>query len=307
MSPAHDTATWTALGTTASVAVTDPGALAGARGAVEAELAAIDAACSRFRDDSELSRLNARAGPPTAVAPLLLEALQTALRAAALTDGAVDPTVGAALILAGYDDDFAVIDRKAMRPLRAVRVAGWRSVALDARRGVLSVPRGVRLDLGATAKALAADRAAAAAALAAPGRGILVNLGGDLAVAGPPPAGGWRVRIAEDHRAGPGAPGPTVAIRSGGVATSSTTVRRWGGGRHHLIDPATGRPAGGRWQTATVAAASCVDANIAATAAIILGEQAVPWLAARGVPARLVARNGAVDLVGAWPPEGVAA
>ncbi|MDX6686368.1 MAG: FAD:protein transferase, partial [Baekduia sp.] len=235
MSRAPDTATWTALGTTASVTVTDPGALAAARGAVEAELAAIDAACSRFRDDSELSGLNARAGTPTAVGPLLLEALQTALRAAALTDGAVDPTVGAALILAGYDEDFALIDRKAIGPLRAVRVAGWRSVALDAGRGIVSVPRGVRLDLGATAKALAADRAAAAAAIAAPGRGALVNLGGDLAVAGPPPAGGWRVRIAEDHRAGPGAPGPTVAIRSGGVATSSTTVRRWGGRRHHLI------------------------------------------------------------------------
>jgi thiamine biosynthesis lipoprotein len=302
-----DTATWEALGTTASVGVTDPEALAGARRAVEAELAAIDAACSRFRDDSDLSHLNARAGTPTRVGPLLLEALQTALRAAALTDGAVDPTVGAALVLAGYDDDFGRIDRKAMGPLRAARVAGWRSVVLDAGRGVVRVPRGVRLDLGATAKALAADRAATAAAIAAPGRGVLVNLGGDLAVAGPPPAGGWHVRIADDHRAGPHAPGPTVAIRSGGVATSSTTVRRWGGGRHHLIDPVTGRPAAGRWRTASVAAACCVDANIGATAAIVLGDQAVPWLAACGVPARLVARNGAVDLVGAWPTEGVAA
>ncbi|QEC50862.1 FAD:protein FMN transferase [Baekduia soli] len=307
MSAASATATWTALGTTASVTVTDPGALAAARSAVHDELEAIDAACSRFDERSELSRLNARAGRTTHVGPLLLEALETALRAARLTGGLVDPTIGAALVLAGYDEDFVRLPTGPRRPLRAVRVAGWQTVALDAESATVTVPRGVLLDLGATAKALAADRAAAAAARCAPQAGVVVNLGGDLAVAGRPPPGGWAVRVTDDHRAGPGAPGQTVSVRSGGLATSSTTVRRWAGDRHHVLDPATGLPAAGCWRTASVAAATCVDANIASTAAIILGRDAEAWLARHDLPARLVDGEGAACAVGAWPAEPVAA
>jgi thiamine biosynthesis lipoprotein len=299
-------AEWAALGTTARLQVTEPRALAPARAAVEAELAAIDEACSRFREDSELSRLNRAEGPSMAVGPLLLEAIAVALRAAALTDGAVDPTVGQALVLAGYDRDFAAL-APATAPLKAVRVPGWRAVAVDPRGRRVRLPAGVRLDLGATAKALAADRAAAAAAAAAGGAGVLVSLGGDIAVGGPPPPAGWAVRVAEDHRAGPDAPGQTIALQSGGLATSSTTVRRWGPGAHHIIDPATGLPAGGCWRTASVAAGSCVDANIASTAAIVRGASAAPWLVARRLPARLVGRDGAVLEVAGWPREPVAA
>jgi FAD:protein FMN transferase len=301
-------AEWAALGTTARLQVTEPGALEPARAAVVAELAAIDEACSRFREDSELSRLNRRGGRSTAVGPLLAEAIEVALRAAALTDGAVDPTVGEALVLAGYDRDFAALaPAPATEPLRAVRVPGWRAVAVDPRGGRVRLPAGVRVDLGATAKALAADRAAAAAARAAGGAGVLVSLGGDIALAGPAPAGGWAVRVAEDHRAGPDAPGQTITLRSGGLATSSTTVRRWGRGAHHIIDPATGLPAGGPWRTATVAAGSCVDANIASTAAIVRGASAVSWLAERRMPARLVGRDGRVLEIAGWPREEVAA
>jgi thiamine biosynthesis lipoprotein len=299
-------AEWAALGTTARLQVTEPRALAPARAAVEAELAAIDEACSRFREDSELSRLNRADGRRVAVGPLLLEAIAVALRAAALTDGAVDPTIGQALILAGYDRDFAAV-APATAPLKAVRVPGWRALAVDPRGRRVRLPAGVRLDLGATAKALAADRAATAAARAAGGAGVLVSLGGDIAVGGPAPAAGWAVRVAEDHRAGPDAPGQTIALPSGGLATSSTTVRRWGPGAHHIIDPATGLPAGGRWRTASVAAGSCVDANIASTAAIVRGASAEAWLAARRMPARLVGRDGAVLEVAGWPREAVAA
>jgi thiamine biosynthesis lipoprotein len=297
---------WPALGTRAGLVVSEPRALAPARRAVEAELEAIDLACSRFRDDSDLSRLNARSGGATRVGPRLLEAIGVALRAAALTGGIVDPTVGHALILAGYDRDFAQIG-DAPPTLAAAWVAGWRAISVDPARGTVRVPRGVRLDLGATAKALAADRAAAAAAAAAPGAGVLVNLGGDIAVAGPAPAGGWAVRVADDHQAPPDAPGQSLGLGGGGLATSSTTVRRWGSDAHHIVDPRTGLPAVSPWRTVSVAAATCVDANVASTAAIVLGDAAPAWLAARALPARLVDHDGRAHAVAGWPPERVAA
>jgi thiamine biosynthesis lipoprotein len=165
------------------------------------------------------------------------------------------------------------------------------------------VPSGVRLDLGATAKALAADRAAERAAEEA-GCGVLVSLGGDVATAGNAPDGGWSVRIADWHAAEPSGDDEIVRIDGGGLATSSTTVRRWSRGSeqlHHLLDPATGRPADVVWRTVSVAAASCVDANIATTAAIIRGERSPAWLASLGLPARLVALDGTVVRVGGWP------
>jgi thiamine biosynthesis lipoprotein len=296
------TARWPALGTKASVVVADRGALAAARAAVEAELAAVDLACSRFRPDSDLSRLNAGAGRPVRVGARLLDAIAVALRAAALTDGIVDPTIGRALLLAGYDRDFATLAHARTR-LVATRVEGWQAVSVDLARSEVRLPRGVRLDLGATAKALAADRAAAAAAAAAPGVGVLVNLGGDIAVAGPAPSGGWAVRVADDHRAPPDAPGQTLAINAGGLATSSTTVRRWGPDAHHIIDPRTGLPAVSPWRTASVAAATCVDANVASTAAIVLGDDAPGWLEARGLPARLVDHEGGTLALAGWPRE----
>jgi thiamine biosynthesis lipoprotein len=130
----------------------------------------------------------------------------------------------------------------------------------------------------------------------------LVNLGGDVATAGPAPVGGWRVRVTDDHAAGDRAPGETVAITGGALATSSTTVRRWAGG-HHIIDPATGRPAAAPWRTVSVAAATCVDANTASTAAVVLGDAAPAWLADRRLPARLCAQDGAVLRVAGWPQE----
>ncbi|HTN22819.1 MAG TPA: FAD:protein FMN transferase [Solirubrobacteraceae bacterium] len=301
------TARWAALGTTASVVVCDGRALGRARAAVQAQLAAIDAACSRFRQDSELTRLNAAAGAPVAVSALLFEAVLVALRAAELTGGAVDPTIGEALVLAGYDRDFAAGPVEPSRRLAVARVPGWKAVRVDRRTRSVALPRGVRLDLGATAKALAADHAAAAAAAAAPGSGVMVNLGGDLAVAGPPPDGGWRVRVSDDHRAPADAPGQSLTIGAGALATSSTTVRRWGRTAHHIIDPRTGAPAVSRWRTVSVAAACCVDANIASTAAIVMGDDAPAWLASRELPARLVDGDGVVRTVAGWPAEVLAA
>ena len=120
------------------------------------------------------------------------------------------------------------------------------------------MPVGVRLDLGATAKALAADRAVAVAA-ANVDDGVLVSLGGDISVAGTAPETGWVVHVTDDHRAPVSAVGQTIAIRSGGLATSSTTVRAWERGGvpvHHIVDPASGAPAQIVWRTVSVAAAT---------------------------------------------------
>jgi thiamine biosynthesis lipoprotein len=297
-----DSAAFPVWGTTAWIAVTEHRRLPAARAVLDARLAAVGAACDRFRADSELSRLNAAAGRPVRVSALLAAVLDEALRVARATDGTVDPTVGAALLAAGYDRDLAEV-RRDPRPARPpVPATGWRGVVLDG--NVVTTPPGTRLDLGAVAKAYAADRAARHAAGAA-GCGVLVALGGDIAVCGPPPEGGWRVRVAEDHRAGPDAACQYVTVEAGGLATSSVTVRRWDGPgtaqAHHIVDPATGAPVEPHWRTASVAAATCVDANAAATSAIVRGAGAAAWLSGEGLPARLVAADGAVVTVGGWP------
>jgi thiamine biosynthesis lipoprotein ApbE len=295
------------FGGEATVATADATALSEAQWIVEDELEAIDRACSRFRADSELAAVNDAGGRPTAVGPVFRAALAVALRAAALTDGDVDPTVGGAVRLLGYDRDFAALDRTGPPVVRVSRVPGWQVVAVDDDAGTVTVPPGVQLDLGATAKAYAADTAARRAADAV-ACGVLVGLGGDIAVAGPCPSGGWLVGLAEWHRAAADVT-DIVRVDSGGVATSTTTVRRWSRGEeelHHLVDPRTGRPAVGPWRTVSVAAASCVDANIAATAAIVRGVGAPEWLARLELPARLVAEDGSVLCLCGWPAAKVA-
>jgi len=206
----------------------------------------------------------------------------------------------------GYDRDFAGVP--AIGPPVRMTVGpapGWRAISIDRRAGTARVPSGVTVDLGATAKAWCADVAAVAAARAARA-GVLVSIGGDVAVAGPAPAGGWRVRVTGHHSDGEDAPGQTVAITTGGLATSGTTARRWRrGGRelHHVVDPATGWSASGAWHTVSVAAGSCVDANTAATAAIVLGDAAPAWLETRGLAARLVRADGGVVRTAGWPSE----
>ncbi len=299
----HASATFPALGTTALVAVDRPAYIDLAESVLHDELDRVDRACSRFRDDSELSALNRAAGEEVAVGMLLWEVIAAALRAAAITDGDVDPTVGRAMSEIGYDRDFALV--RGPRPGVVVTITpipGWRAVRLDRERGTVTVPAGVSIDLGATAKALAADRAARAVHDAT-GAGTLVSLGGDIALCGPAPEGGWPVRITDDHRLLDGE-GETVALREGGLATSSTTVRRWAGSdgaRHHILDPRRGTVAREVWRTVSVAAATCVNANIASTAAIIRGHGAPAWLSDARLPARLVTPGGTVVQVGDWP------
>ncbi len=300
-------ASWRALGTLVHLVVTAPERLTEARRLLTDDLAEVDAACSRFRDDSEICALRDVKSRPARVSPLLAEAIEVALRAARLTEGDVDPTVGAAMSAIGYDRDFEQIKQNGPEIALTVRtVPGWREVHLDGQS--LTMPAGVQLDLGATAKAWAADRSATRIASRL-GCGVLVGLGGDIAVAGPAPDGGWRIRVQdvtgapEDPPAGPYA---LIAIRDGGLATSSTAARRWQRGGdvlHHILDPRTGLPAEPVWRTVSVAAGSCADANAASTAAVIRGRRALGWLAQLGLPARLVDATGVVFTVAGWPDE----
>lgn len=291
-------ATWSAWSCTVHVSVDDPRALRDVRRVVQDELDAMDAAASRFRADSELSRVNAAAGRPHAVSPLLAEAVIAGLAAAETTRGMVDPTLGSHLAALGYDRDITAVRRATTTTPPPRTRATWRDVVLDGL--VLTVPRGRTLDLGATAKALTADRAAHRAA-AQTGSSVLVAVGGDIAIAGRP--SGWTVRVTERPD---DCNGPSITAYDGGLATSTTLARRWladGTVRHHLLDPRTGQPAGGPWRTVTVAAASCVAANTASTAALVLGDRAEAWLDAHRLPARLVGRDGHVRRIGGWPEE----
>jgi thiamine biosynthesis lipoprotein len=314
--PAVSAAERAALGTSARVVAWPPHHLAEVLAVVDDELAMLDRQASRFRGDSELTAAcRSASGASCLVSEGLADAIAVALAAAQWTGGLVDPTVGGVLCALGYDRDFAAIRHdRTVPPVRA-HVPGWRSVRLDGRR--LRLAAALQLDLGATAKGLGSDRAARAAAAATRGGGVLVSLGGDIAVAGEAPHGGWPVLVdGEPDRPGaaPGrggragrlqAPGgQVIRLAAAALATSSIVCRQWRrGGRtlHHIVDPRTGLPAAGRWRTVSVAAATCAEANAASTAAIIAGADAVAWLAGQRLPARLAGRDGRVVLVGGWP------
>ncbi|HUK95500.1 MAG TPA: FAD:protein FMN transferase [Gaiellaceae bacterium] len=256
-------------------------------GATDDEHAAIhrlfderDRVFSRFRPESELSRVNRDSSEVLVVSRLFADALRTALRAAAATDGLVDPTLGAAIEAAGYDRDFSLLsdDERPLGP--AVPGRRW-TVRLSGR--LLSRPPGTALDLNGVVKALAVD-----AALELIDGDGLVAAGGDVAA-----RGGALVGL-------PG--GGALRLLAGGMATSGTTKRRWLRGgtlQHHLIDTHSGRPAVSCWDEVTVAAGSCVGADVAAKAAFLLSENGPDWLDERGLPGRFLAR-GEVTVNRAW-------
>ncbi len=292
------TTEWQRWSTDMQLVVTDPASLADARREVDAELDAIEAAASRFRPDSEISALATAPGQPTEVSDVLADLLDAALAAARMTDGDVDPTVGRALITLGYDRDFDALAQQAPLAGSATIPARWSMLTLQGT--TVTVPPGVVLDLGATAKAVAADRCAQRVALAT-GSGVLINLGGDIATAGPTPEGDWQVLVQDDDAD----PASSIGLPGGAaLATSSTVRRRWRRGDdlvHHIIDPRTGLSADPVWRTVTVAAQTCFAANTVSTAAIVRGRRALEWIAALGMPARLVDSDMVVHTVGGWP------
>jgi FAD:protein FMN transferase len=289
---------WRAWSSTVRVVVDDDRTLPDAAETLSKILDRVDRIASRFRDDSCLSHANRDAGKPIPIPRDLVDLVAAALMAAQRTDGLVDPTTGEALIRCGYDRDIAAVPRFGPPVAPRPPAASWREVRLDAATGLLTVPPGSLLDLGATAKAFTADHAALALSrwLGTP---VLVELGGDVAVAGDRPAG-WTVEVAERE----GGDGVAVVLHHGGLATSTTVVRRWvrgGAAVHHIIDPRTGAPARPYWRTVTAAGPTALAANTASTAAIVLGPEAVPWLRRHGVAARLVSEMGDVATTAGWP------
>lgn len=294
-------AAWEAIGTRVEVLTRARCAIDQAREMLLRCLEDLDRAASRFRGDSEVTALSAAGGRPVKVSPLLRDIVVAALRVAEDTGGLVDPTVGVRMTELGYDRDLGLLPVADGRPVLSVlRRFTWRDVTVDAARRTVRVPPGLVLDLGATAKAWAVDATVNAVA-AATGTGVLVNLGGDIAVAGDASETGWPVGVSADVRRPDG--GPTVALRAGALATSSTAARRWhrgGHDLHHVLDPVTGWPAAGPWRAVTVHARTCLQANAAATAAVVLGDLAPTWLRRRGIAARLATGDDRVVTTPGW-------
>lgn len=295
--------TWRAwsCGVRVTLATGDGADLVAATRVVQGLMDDVARSVSRFRDDSDLSRVNAAAGTLVPVSSLTVSLVDVALEGARRTDGAVDPTVGGHLLAAGYADDIDRVRTRRQRSTRPSRShADWSTVTLDRELRRIGVPRGVRLDLGATAKAWAADEAARRVH-ARLGHAVLVGIGGDLGVAGVP-GRPWGIDVAEVA----GGPTHRVDLRHGGLATSSVLARSWTSDRgteHHVIDPATGLPARGSVRTATVWARTATLANTWSTAAIVWGDTAADRLRAHGVDARLVSADGTVMAIGAWPSD----
>ncbi len=299
---------WLLWSTSARLVVIDADRLDGAAALVDAELARIEQASTRFRPDSELMTLVRDADGSALLSPLLAELVADALTAARETGGAVDPTLGSVMAGLGYDRDIAELRAPQARatgtPDRTAvvvrRSTGWRDLSLDGRR--LRMPAGTQLDLGATAKAGAADRCARLVHQTL-GTGVLVSLGGDIATAGEGPEGGWQVTVQDLPDDAP----QQISLADGAaVATSSTAKRVWDHGghrRHHLVDPRTGMPATGAWRSVSVVAPTCLRANTVTTAALVRGDDALALLVASGLPARLVPHDGAVVTLNGWPPE----
>lgn len=260
-----------------------------------------DAQLSRFRPDSDLMRLNVLAGHAVRTGPLLRAVLGRALAAADATDGVFDPTLGGDLAALGYSRSFAELPANVDRVLTPPpAAASRRDVRIDA-SGMVTVPRGVAIDLGGIAKGMAVD--AAMAALRSRGvRSALLSAGGDLAVAGTLPDGEpWPVAV--DTVWGT----ETVTVSRGAVATSSTERRRWltpAGEQHHVLDPRTRRPAAGGVTRVTVHAPSCELAEVAAKVALILGRDEGRAFLERRRFVGLISGPRWSDPVGAWPQPG---
>jgi thiamine biosynthesis lipoprotein len=311
--PQYASAAWEALGTYVSLVVADGSRLEQAVEACELLLDRVDRACSRFREDSDLVMATEGSGRWVSVDPLLCQALSAAVRVAEATGGLVDPTIGHSLVALGYDRDISLVrelaaggrapDRGPASIAVPVIPDAWRSIQIDLDGAVL-VPPGVSLDLGSTGKAFAADLIAAGIPEAV-GTSLIISLGGDVAVGQlADEEHPWLVSVAERPQDAGGPGSETVVLQAGGLATSSTLARRWrhgGAPVHHLLDPRTGRPVDAIWRTVSVCAASCLDANAASTAAIVMGELAPAWLYERDLATRLVTADGQVLRVAGWP------
>ena len=271
-----------AMGTDVELLVDAAGA-GEALAAAEGEFHRLEAILTRFRPESELSRLN-EAGALDA-GPDLLEVVRLALEARGRTDGRFDPTVHDAVVAAGYDRTFEEVPEDGTAVIVGSVCGG--SVRIDGTR--IELDPGVRLDLGGIGKGYAAARAAKLLSVAGP---ALVNAGGDIATAG----GSWPVGVQT-------ADGElTLELSGGGLATSGRDRRRWrrnGEELHHLIDPATGAPSPSDVLRLTLVAPDAVEAEVWAKALYLAGaDEAAREADMRGLPCVLVTADGRTRLAG---------
>jgi thiamine biosynthesis lipoprotein len=247
----------------------------------------VEETLSRFRPDSALQQLNAIPERWVIVPPFLYEAINLALKAAALTEGAYDPTILDGLEAAGYRRSFELGPTEATSPVPAGR---WNEIRLAPEASAVWIPAGVRLDLGGIGKGLAVDRAMD---LVPGAPRLLINAGGDLRIRTAPGDPPCLVDI-DDPRDANGVVA-TLALQRGAVATSMTTGRAWGKGLHHIIDPWTGRPSDSGVIAATVISGRAWRAEVLAKAAIILGpERGLRLLATNHAPGLLMMSDGKV-------------
>lgn len=292
---------WDAWSTQVQIGADSPAGLERLARITREVMEMVTIAASRFEPGTDVLRVNECAGSWVDVSETMIELVRESVRVAEITNGLVTPLIGRALLGIGYDRDISDVGGATVTVFEVER--DWHRIECDANR--IRIPTNSMLDLGASAKAWTSDRVAERA-WAELGEPVLVSIGGDIAVRGEP-VGGFLVEVSERHvRHEEDAPDQRIRIHDGGLATSTTVVRRWRSDNavmHHIIDPATALPAQGAFRTATVAAATCADANAASTAAIIMGETAIGWLSAAKLPSRLVTNDGEVITVGDWPVE----
>lgn len=287
---------WRAMGTGCRTWLLGPDAEGAAR-MVITEVRRLEERWSRFRADSDISRVNTAEGSRIAVAPETIAILREAIAWWRATEGLFDPTVLKALVAAGYDRDFAVGHGPILDGLAA---PGCTGIVLDDELGLVQLPPGVAIDLGGIGKGSAVDHVVGSLRHL---DGGLIDLGGDLRVWGDAPTGdGWPVAV-EDLRDGTTA--AVLWLAQGAVATSSTLRRAWAdGGRtaHHLIDPRTGRPVRGEVVSVTVVAGRAAAAEVLAKASLTTGTvtAARRLLEHHGVAALIVPRTGSPLPVGGF-------
>lgn len=295
--------TWKIWGLQAELTVEDDSALPAAKALVDSVLAKVELASSRFRPDSELMQLARSGAQNTHVSPTLAALIDGALQAARNSDGDIDPLLGTDLVELGYDRDIDLLPQTTIKDVsitqRVLRPILWPQIELHGTQ--LTLPAGTFLDLGATAKAMAADWCAAEVAEELD-TAVLVSLGGDIATAGSAKQP-WQILVQDTDDAS----SQQISLHSGfSLATSSTQKRRWshrGLQMHHILDPRFGLPAHPVHASITVAAPTCLEANTYSTAGIVRGTAALDWLESLELAARLVDLEGRVHATSRWPRE----